>query len=84
MQFEQDIRNMHLGCINIIYNTCISRRHRGKFLGGKQPAIMITKHVCKGHNKALQEVMEEGVMWSHIPVQTQAKLDESLDQGART
>ena len=41
------------------------RRYRGndvaEFLGYKQPAIAITKHVRERHTKTLREIVEKGV-----------------------
>ena len=38
-----------------------------EFLGYKQPAIAITKHVCERHTKTLREILEKGVYDSYTP-----------------
>ena len=40
---------------------CFRGNDVAEFLGYKQPAIAITKHVCERHTKTLRETFEKGV-----------------------
>ena len=74
MHFEKESRTIHgFGRTILIILACPegTEYFRGndvvEFLGYKQPAIAITKHVRGRHTKTLREILEKGVYDSYTP-----------------